>query len=309
MFKARRTGRGEPPDAGPDARQPRPPRLEARPRRPDTRLAEDPPRPIGPKAPGSSTRFRRSRPAAWLNSATGPSACVQARPCRNAGTFRCPTPDRRTDDSRRRPGSPTRARTPSSAARCTGARLPLSVDFRDRGYATTVEDLAGLLHVAVHHVAGPSSSDRLQLTVGCAVGAEELPSVQTEDGQVAGDRTARDQNRIEGELVGDASGRPLVGTPHLLNECDHLDRCRTRLMMRCRASINQPEFAASPVPVHPLRGRCSGNPHLRGYMRDRASLAPLDQPAAPLRTMVRSRGSWCGRGCTGRVVPCAGDDE
>ena len=33
--------------------------------------------------PGSSTRCRRSQPTAWLNSATGPSACVHARPCKN----------------------------------------------------------------------------------------------------------------------------------------------------------------------------------------------------------------------------------
>ncbi len=33
--------------------------------------------------PGSSTRFFRSHVTAWLNSATGPSACVHARPYRN----------------------------------------------------------------------------------------------------------------------------------------------------------------------------------------------------------------------------------
>ncbi len=33
--------------------------------------------------PGSSTRLRRNQPTAWSNSALGPSACVQARPCRN----------------------------------------------------------------------------------------------------------------------------------------------------------------------------------------------------------------------------------
>lgn len=38
--------------------------------------------------PGSSTRWRRSQPTAWLNSATGPSAPVHARPCRNARNFR-----------------------------------------------------------------------------------------------------------------------------------------------------------------------------------------------------------------------------
>src|SRR5439155_1556430 len=130
-----------------------------------------------------------------------------------------------------------------------------------------------------------------------------LPSVQTEDGQVAGDRTARDHNPVDGELVGDASGRPLVGTPHLLNACDHVDWCRTRLMMRRRASISQPEFAVSPVPVHPLRRRCSGNPHLCGYMRDRTSLATLDQSAATLHgqrcvrvghgVVEAVRDAWC----------------
>jgi hypothetical protein len=35
------------------------------------------------ETPGSSTRCRRSHVTAWLNSATGPSACVHARPYRN----------------------------------------------------------------------------------------------------------------------------------------------------------------------------------------------------------------------------------
>lgn len=33
--------------------------------------------------PGSNTRLRRSQPTAWVNSAPGPSAWVQARPSRN----------------------------------------------------------------------------------------------------------------------------------------------------------------------------------------------------------------------------------
>lgn len=35
------------------------------------------------ETPGSSTRCRRSHVTAWLNNATGPSACVHARPDRN----------------------------------------------------------------------------------------------------------------------------------------------------------------------------------------------------------------------------------
>ncbi|WBO69534.1 hypothetical protein [Streptomyces camelliae] len=43
-----------------------------------------------------------------------------------------------------------------------------------------------------------------------------------EGGQVAGDRAARDHHPVGGELVGGASGRPRVGTPHLLDACDHV---------------------------------------------------------------------------------------
>lgn len=38
------------------------------------------------ETPGSSTRLRRSHPTAWLNSATGASAPVHDRPCRNVRT-------------------------------------------------------------------------------------------------------------------------------------------------------------------------------------------------------------------------------
>lgn len=35
----------------------------------------------GTETPGSGTRFRRSRPTAWLNSVAGASVRVHARPC------------------------------------------------------------------------------------------------------------------------------------------------------------------------------------------------------------------------------------
>ncbi|HKS44982.1 MAG TPA: hypothetical protein VJT49_07660 [Amycolatopsis sp.] len=38
--------------------------------------------------PGNSTRCRRSHATAWLNNATGPSACVHARPYRNVRNLR-----------------------------------------------------------------------------------------------------------------------------------------------------------------------------------------------------------------------------
>lgn len=47
--------------------------------------------------PGTSTRFFRSHVTAWLNSATGPSACVHARPYRKPRNSR---PHRRSVKSR-----------------------------------------------------------------------------------------------------------------------------------------------------------------------------------------------------------------
>lgn len=49
------------------------------------------------ETPGSSTRFFRSHVTAWLNSATGPSACVHARPYRKLRNSR---PHRRSVKSR-----------------------------------------------------------------------------------------------------------------------------------------------------------------------------------------------------------------
>ncbi|MBB4942798.1 hypothetical protein FHR32_007198 [Streptosporangium album] len=40
------------------------------------------------ETPGRSTRCRRSHVTAWLNGATGPSACVHARPYRNVRNSR-----------------------------------------------------------------------------------------------------------------------------------------------------------------------------------------------------------------------------
>lgn len=65
--------------------------------------------------PGSSTRFFRSHVTAWLKRATGPSACVHARPYRKPRNSRPHRPSV-SPGTQTAPGSVPRARTPSTGA-------------------------------------------------------------------------------------------------------------------------------------------------------------------------------------------------
>lgn len=68
-----------------------------------------------------------------------------------------------------------------------------------------------------------------------------------------------------------------------------------RLVVRDAGPVVQAEFAELAVSVHPFAGAGAGDTHLRGAVGDRASLAALDELAAPFD---RQRGITV---CRGRV--------
>jgi hypothetical protein len=132
------------------------------------------------ETPGSSTRLRRSHVTAWLNSATGPSACIHARPykkVRNSST----TSGRCSPGTRTAPGSPARGCTASSGAprtasrtrspRCRAAR-PGSPRPPTAPPAGRPQERADVPHRADLHrhakamPAGPSQRDQVAVVVG-----------------------------------------------------------------------------------------------------------------------------------------------
>ena len=63
---------------------------------------------------------------------------------------------------------------------------------------STVGDLADLLDVEVHHVAGPAGGDHARMAVGITVGVEEPSMVQAEVSKMSRDGTAIEPDALIG---------------------------------------------------------------------------------------------------------------
>src|SRR5699024_2808453 len=153
--------------------------------------------------------------------------------------------------------------------------------------ATAVGDSADLLHVQVHHVAGPACIDLPWLAVVFAAGVNEPPSAETESVQVPGDGAAVDRESELDEAVGDSMGRPFVFTPPGVDLLDNPDWPPVRTPLLSRPAIREPGNTHAATPVEPLGSGGSREAHLSRHMSDRPGLASLNQPTATFDTQWR----------------------
>jgi hypothetical protein len=128
-----------------------------------------------------------------------PLSTVHARPCRNARIFR-PTPRPRTGGSLRRPGSPTRARTPSSPARCTAShRWVLNPQLRGQVLDDRPRHVQRIVHQEPADVADGASLHREPQMVGRRPRRSAIRSRSM---------SSRKKNRSSSSHVGSSTNRP-----------------------------------------------------------------------------------------------------
>ena len=111
-----------------------------------------------------------------------------------------------------------------------------------------------------------------------AVDVELAAPVQPEPDQPTADRRHRHAVALLGEL--DAISRAdhlWVRRSRSISATTRGSSCR-RVAPRGRRPVHQASLAVAAVPAHPLRQALPRHPRLGRHMRDRTTLAPLDQP-------------------------------
>src|SRR5699024_193712 len=115
--------------------------------------------------------------------------------------------------------------------------------------ATAVGDSADLLHVQVHHVAGPACIDLPWLAVVFSAGVNEPPPAETESLQVRCDGAAGDRDCELVECVGGSMGRPFVFAPPGVDLRENPDWRRVRTPRWRRRAVVKPGNTVASPPV------------------------------------------------------------